>query len=64
MTLGRALAIFESIEEADESTEGKALAIYKVLNMETHNGVTKRSMLKVIAWLWDKLFELKNEGEG
>ena len=63
MTLGRALAIFESIEEADESTEEKALAIYKVLNMETHNGVTKRGMLKVIAWLWNQKFELIRETE-
>jgi hypothetical protein len=64
MTLGRALAIFEFIDESEASDIEKGLAISKILNMETHNSVTKQSMLKVIAWLWDKVFELKKEGEG
>ena len=63
MTLGRALAIFEFIDESEVSIDDKALAIYKVLNMETHNSVTKQSMLKVIAWLWDMVFELKKEAD-
>lgn len=44
--------------------EEKGLAIYIVMNMETHNSVTKDSMLKVIRWLWDRAFEIKQEGEG
>ena len=59
MTKGRALAIFENIENASESTEEIGVAIYIVMNMETHNSVTKDSMLKVIRWLWNRAFELK-----
>ena len=63
MTKGRALAIFENIENASESIEEKGAAILIVMNMETHNSVTKASMLKVIRWLWDRTFEIKQEGE-
>ena len=28
------------------------------MDMETHNAVTKTSMLEVIRWLWDRQFEL------
>jgi len=64
MNKGRALAIFENIENASESAEEKGMAIHIVMNMETHNSVTKASMLKVIRWLWDRVFELEQEGEG
>lgn len=64
MNKGRALAIFENIENASESTEEKGVAILIVMNMETHNSVTKANMLKVIRWLWDMVFEIKREGEG
>ena len=64
MNKGRALAIFENIENASESAEEKVMAIHIVMNMETHNSVTKASMLKVIRWLWDRAFEINQEGEG
>ena len=64
MNKGRALAIFENIENATESIEEKGEAIYIVVNMATHNSVTKASMLKVIRWLLDRAFEIKQEGEG
>ena len=63
MTKGRALAIFENIENASESAEEKGMAIHIVMNMETHNSVRKSSMLKVIRWLWNRAFEIKQEGE-
>jgi len=63
MTIGRALAIFENIENASESAEEKGMAIHIVMNMETHNSVRKSSMLKVIRWLWNMAFEIKQEGE-
>ena len=59
MTKGRALAIFENIENASVSIEEKGLAIYIVMNMATHKSVTKGGMLKVIRWLWDRAFEIK-----
>ena len=64
MTNGKARAIFENIENASVSIEEKGLAIYIVVTMATHNSVTKASMLKVIRWLWDRAFEIKQEGEG
>ena len=64
MTRGRALAIFDDIENASESAEEKGMAIHIVMNMETHNAVRKSSMLKVIRWLWDRAFEIRQEGEG
>lgn len=57
MTLGQARAIFDNIEKAPESVEEKGMAIFLVMNMETHNSVTKYSMLKVIRWLWNHYFE-------
>ena len=64
MNKGRALAIFENIENASESAEEKGMAIHIVMNMETHNSVTKASMLKVIRWLWDRAFEIDQGDEG
>ena len=61
MNKGRALAIFENIENASESTEEKGMAILIVMNMTTHKSVTKGGMLKVIRWLWDRVFEIKQE---
>ena len=64
MNIGKARAIFDNIENASESIEEKGAAIYIVMNMETHNSVTKDSLLKVIRWLWDRSFEIEQEGEG
>ena len=64
MNIGKARAIFDNIENASESIEEIGEAIYIVMNMATHNSVTKASMLKVIRWLWDRTFELEQEGEG
>lgn len=63
MNKGRALAIFENIENASERAEEKGMAIRIVMNMATHNSVTKASMLKVIRWLWNRAFEIDQEDE-
>lgn len=57
MNIGKARAIFEDINNSEYSECDKALAIYRVMYMETHNSVTKKSMLEVIKWLWDRQFE-------
>lgn len=57
MRIGKARAIWEDIESDQWDRETKAIAIYQVLSMETHNSVTKKSCLKVIAWLWNQIFE-------
>ena len=63
MNNGKARAIFDNIENASESIEEKGAAIYIVMNMETHNSVTKASMLKVIRWLLERAFEIKQEAK-
>lgn len=57
MDIGKAMAVFENINSDKYSETEKAMAIYRVMYMETHNSVTKASMLKVIRWLWDRHFE-------
>ena len=56
MNIGKAMAIFHNINSDKYSETEKAMAIYRVMHMETHNSVTKNSMLKVIRWLWDRQF--------
>lgn len=63
MNIGRARAIFDNIENATESIEEKYWAIRMVLDLETHNSVTKASMLKVMNWMWNQSCELAGEGE-
>ena len=63
MKLGTANGIFEKIESPEFSVEEKGEAIHEVVNMETHNGVTKDSMLKVIRWLWHRAFMIDNPPE-
>lgn len=46
--------------ETPEQLAEKA-AIKDVLNMETHNGITKESMLDVIKYLWHMVF-VEDEG--
>ena len=62
MNIGKARTVFENINSDKYSDILKAMAIYRVMHMETHNAVTKASMLEVIRWLWDRQFELV-EGE-
>ena len=64
MKIGYARAVFEDINSDKYSECEKAMAIYRVINMETHNSVTKASMLEAIRWLWDRHFEIEFvEGE-
>lgn len=63
MNTGLALAIFFNLDREDLSDEEKALAIYTVMNMETHNSVKKDNMLKAIKWLWHRQYEIIEDGE-
>lgn len=62
MNTGIARAIFEQLDNEHYSENEKAIAIYEVMNMETHNSVRKDDMLKAIKYLWHKLYVFK-EGE-
>ena len=57
MNIGNARAVFENINSDKYSETEKVMAIYRVMHMETHNAVTKASMLEVVRWLWDRQFE-------
>lgn len=59
MTIGKAAAIFSDIESGKFADEEKAEAIYIILEMPTHNGISKNGMLKVIEWLLYRCFEFE-----
>ena len=63
MDIGKAMEVFDNINSDKYSDILKAMAIYRVMHMETHNAVTKASMLEVIIWLWDRQFELVESEE-
>lgn len=58
MMLKEAVSIFYNIDDPKITDEEKGLAIWKVARMETHNSVTKASMVKVIRYLLGLSFEL------
>jgi hypothetical protein len=64
MNIGMARAIFDNLNDCKQPMEVKGLAIRKVIDMETHNSVTKYQMLKAMDWMWNQIFELKQEGDG
>ena len=50
MVKGKAAAIFKNIY-GNEEPEDKITAIQEVLDMETHNSITKAELLEVLHWL-------------
>ena len=56
MNLGLAMAIWQHIDSDQHSILEKGAAIKKIHDMDTHNSVTKNSMLNVIGWMWDQIF--------
>ena len=63
MNIGTARAIFNNLHDCKNQIEAKGLAIRKVIDMETHNSVTKNQMLKAMDWMWNQIFVLKQEDE-
>jgi hypothetical protein len=61
MKIGKAVSIFMQIESDKYTEDEKALAIYRVLRMPTHNSITKDSILKAAHYLWNKLYEIEEE---
>jgi len=58
MKIGQAYKILDNINSDEYTAEEKALAIRMVLDMETHNGVSKTVLLRVLNWLWNEHYEL------
>lgn len=56
MNNGKAYAIFKDITRPGLTDIERGEAIRAVMNMETHNGITKADMLTVIRYLWNMCF--------
>lgn len=63
MNIGEARAIFNNLYDCQRPIEDKGLAIRMVIDMETHNSVTKFQMLKALNWMWEHMFERIGEDE-
>ena len=63
MNIGKAVGIFCNIDSKEYSDEEKAVAIFEVLKMPTHNGIRKEAMLEVTQWLFERCFEVVTEVE-
>lgn len=60
MNTGKACAIFQQIDSEKYNEEEKAEAIYRVLKMPTHNGITKAEILKVTNYLFNLHFDVED----
>ena len=58
MRIGKACAIFLEIDSDQYTPEEKGEAIYEVLKMPTHMGITKGAMLKAIRYLLELAYDL------
>ena len=63
MNIGTARAIFENLFDSKYSIEEKGTAIRTVIDIETHNSITKIQMLKAMNWMWEQIFELEHESD-
>lgn len=61
MGMGKACAIFMNIQSNKYNKFEKVLAIRRVLDMETHNGITKDNILEVLDWLWNERYTYGEE---
>lgn len=63
ITIGKACAVFQQIK-SDKYSEGEKLrAIWAVLDMPTHNGITKATILEAFRWLFHYAIEIDPESE-
>ena len=51
MNIGKATVIFKDINNEETEVEDKIIAIQEVIDMPTHNSITKKNMLEVLHWL-------------
>ena len=61
MNIGKAVGIFYHIDSPEYNVQEKGEAIMEVLDMPTHNGITKKAMLEVIRWLMYLAFDIKEK---
>ena len=58
MKIGQAYKILDNIDSDEYTAEEKGVAIRIILDMATHNGVSKVVLLKALNWLWNEHFEI------
>ncbi len=61
MNIGKATSIFKDIANEEFAVTEKLQAIRKVLNMPTHNGISKEQILNALDWLWSQHCKIKIE---
>lgn len=61
ISIGKANAIFKQITSDNYSEDEKLRSILIVLDMPTHNGITKDMILKAFRWLFDYAIEVGPE---
>lgn len=61
MNIGKAQAVFEQIRSDKYSETEKLQAIWAVLDMPTHNGITKDTILEAFRWLFERVVEVDDE---
>ena len=59
MKLCDAIAVVQNLESDKLTDETKGLAILRILTAETLNSVTKNDMKKIIVWLFNKCYEVR-----
>lgn len=61
MNTGVACAIFKQIDSEKYTEDQKIQAIQMVLDMPTHNGITKDTILAAFRWLFNAATEYEEE---
>ena len=60
MSIGHAIYIFEHINSSEFSHDEKAEAIWLVLDMPTHNSISKDKILKAFKWLFLQYYDVED----
>lgn len=64
MNIGKAVAICDNLDSEEHSIEDKLHAIHEVMNMPTHMGVKKDTLIGMIKWLWNFNLEVSESHNG
>ena len=59
MGSGEAYAICKNINDCKRPDDEKGLAIYIMMNMETHNGISKQELIDIIRYLHGLCFDVE-----
>lgn len=60
MRFGEANKIFTNIDSDEFNFQQKGQAIQVIFEMATHNSIRKDDILKVVKWMWQQMYEVKD----